>query len=84
MSDFDYGPLRDYELVWSNGHTETVKAHQVTMPRPDLSGMFGGPVTKTHEYITFHGEIEGKWRLVLAAKPEDIRSIRDKATEEVL
>lgn len=80
---FDHGPLRSYEIVWTNGHVETVQAHSVTMPRPaflyDVS-----TETKTREFITFHGEIDGRWLLVLAVRPELVDVIRDKSTEEIL
>jgi len=80
---FDYGPLKSYEIVWTNGHVETVQAHSVTMPHPAL--LFGvATATKTREYITFHGEIDGRWRLVLAVRPELVDVIRDKSTEEIL
>jgi hypothetical protein len=86
MSDtekYDHGPLKPYEVVWTNGHVETVQAHQVMMPRP--AGLFFENVsTKTHEYIQFHGEIDGRWQLVLAVRPELVDVIRDKSTEEVL
>lgn len=83
MPDYDHGPLKSFEIVWANGHTETVKAHQVLMPTGDLfGGLFGDTRTKHQDFIKFHGEINGRWQLVLAVRPELIHSIRDKATEE--
>lgn len=86
MSEFDYGPLKSYEITWANGHAETVQAHQVTMPLPELSGLMfrSDTATKMHDFIKFHEQIDGRWCLVLAVKPELVHVIRDKATEEAL
>lgn len=82
MDDFERGPLISYELVWTNGHSEVIKAHQVILPQPDF-GLFGTRV-RTQDFIHFHGEINGHWRLILTVRADDIASVRDKSTEEVM
>lgn len=78
MDKYEYGPLDTYEVIWSSGHIEEIQAHQVLMP-PDemLSGLFGGVTTKQFRGWTFHGEIDGHWRLLLSAPAEDIKSVRN-------
>lgn len=80
MSDFERGPLRDYEVTWTNGHVEIIKCHQVMLPTTGLA-MFG---EKGRDRYTFHGEIDGRWILILDAPAEDIRMVRDKASENAL
>lgn len=73
MSDFDYGPLRTYEITWRSGHVERVQGHQAI-----LSGgpaLFGGRDKPTR--FTIHGEINGRWLLVISALEEDVRIVRD-------
>lgn len=79
----DRGPLHTYELTWRSGHVERIEAHQVTLPMPDL-GLFGSAPATTRRRVTFHGEIDGRWRLVLDAAEEDIRTIRNVTRGEVL
>lgn len=80
MSRFEMperGPLQTYEVIWKSGQVETIRAHQVIWPTDaGLSGLFGGVETKTQRPVTFHGEIDGRWLLILAARPDDIVSIR--------
>lgn len=83
MTDTERAPIRSFEIVWASGHVEVIQAHQVTMPQPNLGGMFGTSV-KTQDFIRFHGEIGGHWQLILAVKADLIHVIRDKATEEAL
>ena len=68
---FEYGPLDTYEVIWNSGHVEQVRAHQVLAPRPAVFGDHGTSVWM------FHGEIDGKWRLLLVARDEDIKSVRN-------
>jgi hypothetical protein len=77
---YEYGPLDTYEIVWASGHIERIDAHQVIMP-PDemLSSLFGalGTLSKPKKGWMFHGEVDGRWRLLLTAPAEDIRSVRN-------
>lgn len=81
---YDHGPLRTYEVTWTSGHVETVQAHQVLMP-PDEFGLFS-VATRTDRVrnVRFHGEIDGHWQLVLCAREDEIRSIRDVTQPEVI
>lgn len=83
MSDFERGPMHAYEITWETGHVETIWAHSVTWPVSGL-GMFGPVDVKTTERVQFMGEIEGRWTLILDARVEDIRTIRNKVTESLL
>ncbi len=82
---YDHGPIDTYEIIWASGHVEYIQAHQVLMPPEDLpfhlgGGLFGRTATEVkapRRAWTFHGEIDGRWRLVLHAPAEDIRSVRN-------
>jgi len=81
MSDLhDYGPLRPYEITWTNGHVEVIWAHQVLVPH-GVGVLFGDVPTKPR--WTIHGEVDGHWQLLLTAPEEDIRIVREKSSEEV-
>lgn len=69
----EYGPLDTYEVIWSSGHLEYIQAHQVLMP--PLPGLFGEPDRDPR--WTFHGEVDGRWRLLLTAPADDVRSVRN-------
>lgn len=72
VSDYDYGPLQTYELVWRSGHVEQIQAHAIHLPQSSLDlGSFG-----------VHGMIDGRWTLVLVADEADIKSIRLVTTGE--
>lgn len=73
LAKYDHGPLDTYEVIWNSGHIEHVKAHQVLAPRPPLFGL----TSPGDNRWVVHGEIEGRWRLLLIAADEDIRSIRN-------
>jgi hypothetical protein len=69
-----------YEITWMTGHIETVLAHQVSYPHQGLAmaGLLGistgdgnGPPR-----VQMHAEINGRWTLTLAAREEDIRTMR--------
>jgi hypothetical protein len=81
MSVFDRGPISSFEITWMSGHTETVQAHQVSWPNAGAS-LFGDPAGPV--FIRFHGEIEGRWTLVLQAREEEIRTVRNVTSGEVL
>ncbi|WP_063023659.1 hypothetical protein [Nocardia niwae] len=82
---YDHGPLDTYEIVWTWGHVERIQAHQVLLPPDDSfpfklgEGVCGSTetVTKPRRGWAFHGEIDGRWRLLLSARAEDIRSVRN-------
>lgn len=76
-------PASAYEVTWMTGHVETVLAHQVTWPG-NASSLFGAVATKTIERVVFHAYVNDKWTLMLDARVEDIRTIRNKVTEEIL
>lgn len=80
MDKFDHGPLQTYEITWRSGHIETIQAHQVSTSGGDnsfASAMFGVTVkTDRDPRIQFHGEFDGKWRLVLSALEQDIMTVR--------
>lgn len=73
MSGIDRGPLHRYEVTWANGHVEYVEAHQALMPAPP--SIFGGD--DRPPVWAFHGEINGRWRLVLSAPAAVISVVRD-------
>ncbi|MBF6358111.1 hypothetical protein IU449_26810 [Nocardia higoensis] len=76
---YDYGPLDTYEIIWASGHIEHIDAHQVLLPPADMLGAFlpGATATRTRNGWTFHGEVEGRWKLLLFAPAEDIVSVRN-------
>lgn len=89
MSDtYDYGPLQSFEITWKSGHVETVKAHQVTWPTDGLGGLIGNIAlttkTNTDPMVHFHGEIDGKWRLVLMCREGDLQCVRNVTDAERL
>lgn len=79
---FNYGPVDSYEITWMSGHIETVQAHQVTFPHQGLHMFSGGGDLDTRTdalevpRIRMHAEIDGRWVMTLAAREEDIRTIR--------
>jgi len=77
VKDFDYGPLRTYQVTWANGHIEYYQGQQVCLPPPELPSFFGGTATKRRDLITIHGDFDGHWRLVFAAKADLIEAVRD-------
>lgn len=80
MSRFEYGPLDTYEIVWTSGHVEYIQAHQVILP-PDESAVdvfFRRPVAPIRrDGWMFHGQIDGRWKLLLYAPAGDIKSVRN-------
>lgn len=79
----DYGPLQQFEITWAaTGHVERIGAHQVSWPgngRDLMAGLFNpvGVKPDVVRYVHFHGEIDGKWRLILSAREDDLRTIRN-------
>jgi hypothetical protein len=70
---YDHGPLLRFEISWANGHVEYIDAHQALMPFD--SPLLGGQ--DTVKRWTFHGEIDGRWQLLLTAPEADIRMVRN-------
>jgi len=62
-----------------SGHVETIRAHQVIMP----SRFAFAPDQPGDDRIMFHGEINGRWMLILAAHSADIRTVRNVTVTEV-
>ncbi len=79
---FNYGPLQHYQVVWMSGHVETFPAHQVTYPHRGLA-LFAGSVMggmaseQSAPRVQLHAEIDGVWQLMLSAREEDIRTMRN-------
>jgi hypothetical protein len=67
MSDFDYGPLKTYEITW---------------PSNQMLDAFVAVQTTSAKIIRMHGMIDGRWTLQLQAREEDIRTIRNVTTSE--
>lgn len=72
---FERGPLQEFEVVWRTGHTEIIKAHQVSY----LGGSF---LSGEPEVVQFHGEFDGRWTLVLRALGSDLRTVRNVTQTE--
>jgi hypothetical protein len=71
---FDRGPADEFEIVWRTGHVERLRAHQVSWE--------GGPSLFSRgpdqpQRVRFHGEVDGRWRLLLDALADDIVTIRN-------
>jgi hypothetical protein len=83
MSVYDGVEPTVYEITWNSGHVEKLAAHQVTWPNNSLGAlaMFATKTTSP-ERVRFHAEINGLWTLMLDAQVDDIRTIRNTATEE--
>lgn len=82
--EYDYGPLRTYEITWRDRPPEMVQGHQVLFDSARLPGLFGSPPADPGE-PKFH--IHGMfpcccWRLMVAAREADVICIRD-VTEQV-
>ncbi|GAA4221402.1 hypothetical protein FHR32_005071 [Streptosporangium album] len=79
MSDYDYGPLQTYEVTWTSGHVERVHCHQVSYSGDsgglDALGLIGVK-TKNERRVHLHGQINGRWLLVLSARETDIAALR--------
>jgi hypothetical protein len=76
---FKHGRPDVYEITWMSGHIERVEAHQVAYPAAGLAlarSMFNTGTEGGAPRVRIHAEINGVWRLVLAAREEDIRSLR--------
>lgn len=77
--DFKYGRPDVYEVTWMSGHVERVLAHQVTYPHAGMvvaGEVFGLASEAGAPRVRMHAEIDGNWCLTLAAREEDIRTLR--------
>lgn len=78
-----YGPVRIFEVTWMSGHVERIPGHQVSWPNSLTFLPFESPAGQ-RQRIQIHGWIDGRWTLQLSALEEDIRTIRNLATEDAL
>lgn len=70
----DRGPISEYEVVWQNGHTDHVRAHQVSWSgRPSFMDETPTGPPQVH----FHAEVDGRWQLMLSAPEAEIAVIRN-------
>ena len=77
--EYDYGPLRTFEVTWRNRPPEMVQGHSVQFD--SAGGIFARPVE--HPRFRIYGMFPGRrWRLMLMAPESDVLSIRD-VTEDV-
>ncbi|MFC3988784.1 hypothetical protein [Actinoplanes siamensis] len=68
-----------YEIVWISGHVERIKAHQVSFPEAGLAfarATLGTAREVGPPRVRIYAEVNDEWRLILAAREEDIRSLR--------
>jgi hypothetical protein len=72
MADYDYGPLRTYEVTWLSRPPEIVQGHSVQF---ESGGFMRAPERPRFKiYGMFPGQ---HWRMVLMGLEEDVASIRD-------
>ena len=71
MSDYDYGPLRTYEVHWRTRPPEIVQGHSVLF---DSGGFMNMPTTPR---FRIYGMFGAQWRMVLMGPEEDVTCIRD-------
>ncbi|MFD6565330.1 hypothetical protein [Micromonospora profundi] len=78
---FNHGPIQQYEITWMSGHVETVPAHQVSYPHRGMAFtrqvIDGLPEEPGAPRVQLHAEIDGRWQLMLSAREEDIRTMRN-------
>lgn len=78
----DYGQLKTFEITWMSGHVERIQGHQISWYGGDSFGF--GAFDPAKRRVRIHGEIDGHWTLQLSALEDDIRTIRNLATEDAL
>lgn len=76
----DYGPLQSFEITWTGGHVERIRAHQVT--QPGNAAILFGAEPAGESVIEFHGWFDGHWRLVLRVQAKEIRIVRNLSVTE--
>lgn len=72
--NIERGPLDDFEIIWKSGHVDHVQAHQVTWENAVMS-LTHNP--NLPQRVSFMGEVDGHWRLMLDADCADIMTIRN-------
>jgi hypothetical protein len=70
---YDHGPLQTWQVIWRSGHVEEIRGHQCLLPSPNYFFREEGP---RENRLTFHGEIDGHWKLVLDVDYAEILSVR--------
>lgn len=78
--DFDYGPLRTFEVVWKSGHVETVQGHRVHFSGGESAAIFGS--RERPGRFKVYGDFPDGWRLVLMGLEDDVVTIRDVTVPE--
>lgn len=79
---FNHGPIQQYEITWMSGHVETIPAHQVMYPHRGLA-LFSDSMSSGltadggAARVQLHAEIDGRWQLMLSAREDDIRTMRN-------
>jgi hypothetical protein len=76
--DFDYGPLRTYEITWKDQPPEMVQGHQVSFESGGF--LFGDrePRFFIHGEFPVGGEPPSRrWRLALMGLEKDVTGVRD-------
>jgi hypothetical protein len=73
MADYDYGPLRTYEVTWIGRPPEIVQGHSVQFDSGGFMRPPGG-INRFRIYGMFPG---GHWRLVLMGLEDSVACIRD-------
>jgi hypothetical protein len=70
------GPVDEFELIYKTGAVQRIRAHQVSYPN-NARNIFGRPDEHGPNLVSFHAEIEGRWRLMLTIDQADLISIRN-------
>lgn len=83
MSDKNGTPSDLYEVVWENGHTETIRACQVAWPGSGerLLALPGAELPPPS--MRFHDYVEDQWTLVLQVREDAIVSVRNLTRTEL-
>jgi hypothetical protein len=81
---YDYGPLQTWQVIWRNGHVEEVQAHQCLLPPTGGFLLFSERPDPREGRLTFHGEIDGRWKLVLDVDYAEVLSVRLVTQPEVI
>lgn len=81
MSEHEYGPMRTWEITWTDGRVEHASGHQILTPGPEYSLMSaylgtGSGMTVRRRWM-IHASIDGVWSLVFSAPDADIHTVRD-------
>lgn len=66
------GTPQTWQVTFTDGSVETFTAHQILWPQSS-SWSFGG---KDEDRLMFHGEIDGRWKLIYAVSGDQVREVR--------